>query len=320
MRFAAPWDRTLRVTTAVLVCAAGIGAVLLLRLAATTETPVATAAGIAIAGAIGATFVAAWALAPAGYAVEAGRLRIERPLRAIEIPFASIRAATALPDGALSGAARIAGSGGLFGYYGRFWNRRLGAFRLYARRRIGLVVIDTDRDRFVLSPEPAGRFLDALPSRAPWAAPDPAGAGLAPRPVPRGVRIGIAALVLLVPLVVAGTLGAVWAFSPVGARVDGGEIRVERKLAPDVVIPLADVRRAEPLAAEHGARLWRVAGTAIPGGVRYGHFRSRELGDVQLYAWRADAFVLVDTDERRFVLTPDDPGAFVAAVREGARR
>jgi hypothetical protein len=320
MRFRAPWDRTLRVTTAVVACAAAIGAVFLLRLAATTEVPLATTAGVVLAGAIGATLVVAWALAPAGYAIEAGRLRIDRPLRAIEIPLASIRAAAALPDGAFSGSARIAGSGGLFGYYGRFWNRRLGAFRLYATRRTGLVAVDTDGDRFVLSPEPPARFLEVLRSRAPSAAAGLSDGALAPRPVPRRVKLGIAALVLLVPLAVGGSFGAVWAFSPVAARVDASEIRIARRLAPDVVIPVAAVRRVEPVSARDGCRLGRVVGTSIPGGVRYGHFRSRELGDVQLYAWRSDAFVLVDTDERRVVLTPDDPDAFVAAVRGEARR
>ncbi len=320
MRFRAPWDRTLRISTAVLACAASVGAIVLLRLAATTEVPFATAAGVAIALAIGATLVASWAAAPAGYAVEAGRLRIERPLRAIEVPLPSIRAAAALPDGALSGAARIAGSGGLFGYYGRFWSRRLGAFRLYATRRTGLVAVDTDRERFVLSPEPPARFLDVLLSRAPSAARAVPDGALAPRPMPRAVKLGLAALVLLVPLSVGAIVGAVWAFSPVAARVDAGEIRIERRLAPDVVIPVADVRRVEPVSTEDGCRLRRVVGTSIPGGVRYGHFRSRELGDVQLYAWRGDSFVLVDTGERRLVLTPDDPEAFVAAVSAGTRR
>ncbi|HEX9051784.1 MAG TPA: PH domain-containing protein [Anaeromyxobacter sp.] len=320
MRFHAPWDRTLRVTTAVVACAAAAGAALLLRLAGTTELPFATGAGVALAVAIAATLAVAWALAPAGYTVEAGRLRVDRPLRSIEIPFASIRAVAALPEGALRGSARIGGSAGLFGYYGRFWSRRLGAFRLYATRRSGLVLVDTERERFVLSPEPPERFLDVLASRAPSAARAFSGAALAPRPVPRGVKLGLAALVLLVPLAVGGIAGGVWAFSPVGARVDAGEIRIARKLAPDVVIPLADVRRVEPVPVRDGRRLRRVAGTSIRGGVRYGHFRSPELGDVQLYAWRPDGFVRVDTDERRVVLTPDDPGAFVAAVRAGAAR
>ena len=115
-------------------------------------------------------------------------------------------------------------------------------------------------------------------------------------------------------------VGGVWAFSPVAARVEDGEIRIERELAPDAVIPLADVRSVEPLAREYACRLWRVAGTSIPGGVRYGHFRSRELGDVQLYAWRDDRYVLLETDGARVVLTPDDADAFVAAVRAEQRR
>jgi hypothetical protein len=320
MRFPAPWDRTLRIATTVAVVAAAAGAVALLRLAARTETPFATAMGIAVAGAIALTLALSFAGGPRGYTVEAGRLRVDRPLRAVEIPLASIRAAGALPDGALRGAARLVGSGGLFGYYGRFWSRRLGAFRLYATRRTGLVVVDTATERFVLSPEPPGRFLDVLLSRAPSATRALSGAPLPARPVPRRVKVGLAALVVVVPVVFAGIVGGVWAYSPVAAVVEAGEIRIERRLAPAVVIPLGDVRRVERLAPEHACRLWRVAGTAVPGGVRYGHFRSRELGDVQLYAWRSDAYVLLETEGARIVVTPDDPAAFLAAVRAGGPR
>lgn len=320
MRFPAPWDRTLRIATTVAVVAMIVGAALLLRLAARAETPSATVMAAALAGAFALTLGISFALAPSGYSIEPARLRIERPLRAIELPLASIRAAGALPDGALRGAIRVAGSGGLFGYYGRFWTRRLGAFRLYATRRAGLVVVDTATDRFVLSPEPPERFLDALFSRAPSASRAPSDAPLPARPMPRGVKIGLAALIALVPVAVAGTAGAIWAFSPVAARVEGGEIRIARKLAPAVVIPVAEVRRVEPIAPQYARRLRRVAGTAVPGGVRYGHFRSPELGDVQLYAWRSDAHVLLDTEHARIVVTPDDPEAFVATVRAGLSR
>ena len=315
MRFPAPWDRTLRIVTVAALLAAAVGAVLLLRLAATSALPFATAVGLALAAIVVATVALTWGLAPGGYAIVAGRLRIERPLRAIELPLASIRAAGALPDGALRGAARLAGSGGLFGYYGRFWSRRLGAFRLYATRRTGLVLVETDADRFVLSPEPPERFVEALLGRAPSAARALPDAPLAVRPIPRRVKFGVAALVLVAPLVVAGVFGGIWAFTPVAARVEGGEIRIERRLAPAVAIAVADVRRVEPLAPEYARRLWRVAGTAVPGGVRYGHFRSPELGDVELYDWRWTGYVLLDTDRARFVLTPDEPDAFVAAVR-----
>jgi hypothetical protein len=316
MRFSAPWDRTLRITSTVtvgfLVCVLGPSLWFLLRAARESQVPGTGIAAFVVAGAVVATIGLAWALAPKGYKILGPRLIVERPLRRIEIPLATVRTAVA-DDGALSGARRVAGSGGLFGYYGRFWSRRLGAFRAYVTRRTGLVVIDTDAERFVLSPEPVGRFLEALRAHAPAASSVP----LAPRPMPRGAKAGIAVLVALAPLALAAVVLGIWAWTPVAARVEGGEIRVERRLAGAVVIPLSDVHAVRPLAPEQVRRLGRVAGTALPGGVRYGHFRSRELGDVQLYAWRGEGHVLLETGGGRVVLTPDDPDAFVAAVRAG---
>jgi hypothetical protein len=320
MRFSAPWDRTLRIATLIAVVAMIAGVALLLRQAAIADLPFAKVMALALAGAFALMLGVSFALAPNGYSVEAARLRIERPLRAIEVPLASIRSAGALPDDAFRGARRVIGSGGLFGYYGRFWSRRLGAFRLYATRRTGLVFVDTATDRFVLSPEPAERFLDVLLSHAPSASRAPSDATLPARPMPRRVKLGLAALVALVPIAIAATAGAVWAFAPVAARVEDGEIRIARNLAPAVIIPVAEVRRMEPIPPRYARRLRRVAGTALPGGVRYGLFRSPELGDVQLYAWRSDAYVLLDTERARIVVTPDDPEAFVAAVRGAGAR
>jgi hypothetical protein len=73
------------------------------------------------------------------------------------------------------------------------------------------------------------------------------------------------------------------------------------------------------MAPEYARRLRRVSGT-YAGDVRYGHFRSRELGDVQLYAWRPGPYVLLETSRGRVVLTPDDRDAFVEAVQAALRR
>jgi hypothetical protein len=323
MRFPAPWDRTLRITTvaSVVVLLAILGPVtyILVRVARDSEVPGMELVASLVAAAAAATIGLAWALAPKGYAILGSRLVILRPLRPVEIPLASIRAARA-DDEALRGALRIGGSGGLFGYYGRFWSRRLGAFRASATRRTGLVVVDTDRDRFVLSPEPVGRFLEALLAHAPSAIRTSAGApALAPRPMPRASKTWIALLVLAVPLSLGAALLGVVAFTPVAARVEGGEVRIERRLVGPAVIPLAEVRAVRPLPAAQARRLRRVAGAALPSGVRYGEFRSRELGDVRLYAWRDEGYVLLETADERVVVTPVEPEAFVAAVSAGAR-
>lgn len=296
-----------------------VGGVVLLRLALAGGTSLPPGAAAAVAGLLAVTLGGAYALAPRGYALDAGRLRVERPLASVEIAYGAIRGAGALSEDALAGARRVMGSGGLFGYYGRFWSRRLGAFRLYATRRTGLVVVDTADDRLVLSPDSPERFLEVLHARAPGAARE-AGETLAARPVPRRVKLGVAALVALVPLAIAAIVVGVWAFSPVSAGVADGEIRIVRKLAPAAVIDVSQVRRVERLAPALGGCLRRVAGTALPGGIRYGHFRSAELGDVQLYAWRNAGYVQLDTDSGRVVLTPDDPDTFVAQIREAQPR
>lgn len=320
MRFAAPWDRTNRVSTTV---ATVVLAAVVIAAGAFTAGLDAAAAPVVVAvvaACAGATVGLAWAFGPKGYAILGDELLIERPLRAIAIPLRSIRAAVPLPDGSLKGALKVAGSGGLFGWYGRFWNRRLGSFRAYATRRDGLVLVDAGGDRFVLSPEPPGRFVEALLARAPAASRASGDVPLARRPTPRRVLVLLALLTALVPVSIGGVFAGVWAFSPVAARVAEGEIRIERNVAPAVVLPLAGVSRVERLAPEHARRLWRVAGTSVPGGVRYGHFRSRELGDVRLYAWRDQPYVLVDGAGGRVVVTPDDADAFVAAVRAGMAR
>jgi hypothetical protein len=215
---------------------------------------------------------------------------------------------------------RVAGSGGLFGYYGRFWNRSLGAFRAYATRRSDLVRVDTADERFVLSPDAPDRFLDELCARAPSAARATAYEPLERRPVPRRTWLLVAALVGIVPLAAGAIALAIYAWTPYAAAVEGGAIRIERRLASPVVIPLAEVRGAERLSRERASGLHRVAGTSVPGGPHYGHFRSRALGDLQLYAWRPGGHVLLETDRGRVVVTPDDPGAFVSAVRAGTAR
>lgn len=315
-RFAAPWDRTLRITTAAVV--------LLLAAAAATFAYVALRAGVpfeiflGIAALVALILGAAWALAPRGFAVEAGQVRIERPLRSIAIPIRTIRSAGPLPAGALRGAMRLGGSGGLFGYYGRFWSRTLGAFRLYATRREGLVRLDTPDDRFVLSPDRPERFLEEVLARAPEARSE-AGAPLPARPAGRRAWLAIGAAILLVPLAVLGILGASWAFSPVGARVTDAAVVVDRRWARPVEIPIAEIRSAEvlPPVALRGAR--RVAGFS-GGGVHYGRFQSQSLGGFQLYAWRRGPVVLLETSDGRVVLTPEEPERFAAEVAEAVGR
>ena len=314
MRYAAPWDRSLRVSTGALLAVLAFAGAVVGVIASVIGGAVVAALGAFALATLVAVAVAAWALAPTGYAVEGGTLRIERRLRPLAIPLASLSAVSHVAELWATGAARIGGSSGFFGHYGTFWTRGLGSFRLYATRTNDLVLLEFPDDRLVLSPDAPERFLEEVRAAAPGAARVEDVEALGRRPLPRRAKIEIAVAVAAVPVLVGAVLLASVAWAPVRADVSGTAVRIERRLARPVEIPLARVRAVEVLGAAGGFR--RVAGFQGPG-ISYGRFESEALGRFQLYDWGGASYVMLDTDDGRVVLTPDDPDGFVAAVRAG---
>jgi hypothetical protein len=317
VRFAAPRDRLTRIVTLAVVAGAIAGVVAIARAAWRTEHGALLAVAAIASLALGAGIGLAWALAPSGFAIEGGAVRVLRPLRPVAIPLGAIRSVGLLPPRSLRGALRLGGSGGLFGYYGRFWTRALGSFRLHATRAEGLVRLDTDRERFVLSPDPPERFVEELRTLVPRTLEE---GDLAPHPNPLARRIWIQLAVMLggILFLVGSAAWAAWREAPRSARVERDAVIVVLGSGP-VEIPLASIREAEilPPGALDGAR--RVHGLSM-GELRSGRFRSQPLGSFQLYAWRRGPAVLLETAGGRIVLTPDEPEAFVEAVRARLRR
>jgi hypothetical protein len=166
-RFTAPWDRPLLLSTVFLL------AVILF----TATAGFSTAArvdmrGIAAAVAVfaGGTAVAAWALAPRGFEIGGGALRILRNgWLGTAIPLSDVRSAGVIAPDALRGSIRLVGVGGLFGSYGIFRSPVLGPLRLDATRSDGLVLVRTTRRAHVLTPERPGEFVEVLLAAAPCA-------------------------------------------------------------------------------------------------------------------------------------------------------
>jgi hypothetical protein len=318
-RFSAPWDRTLKVTTGIVSSVLVLVAASLIVLPALGGAEAEELRPILLGPAIlvAAIAPAAWLLGPRGFAIEGGALVVERPLWPVRIPLGSIRAVELLPEGSLRGAIRVAGSSAFFGYYGRFWSRRLGLFRMYATRRTGLVLVDAGPGRFVLSPWPSDGFAQALLARAPRAertAPPPPPGGM-----PRAAWIPLAAAAVAIPVLLGGVLGASWALGPRGAAVEEGAVVIERNWASPVELPLSSIREARLLHPEERRGWRRVSGVAM-GRLAYGRFSSRGLGRFRLYAWRDGPCVLLELDGDRVVLTPDDAGRFLDDLRRRTGR
>jgi hypothetical protein len=315
MRFGASWDGKLRASTGAIAAVLAVAAGVLLILGWRDRDP----AVLVIAGGFALLLLAvvllSRAFAPVGFAVEGSEVKVLRRVRPVAIPLTRVRAAG--PYGTFLGAIRLGGSGGLFGWFGRHWSRALGQFQLYATRTRDLVQLDTPEGRFVLSPDDPERFLREVLSRAPAAELVPAEGPHARHPVPRGVWVRLAALIAI-PLVVAGGAALVsMAWAPAGVTVDRWSIVVQRRWAEPLEIPLSSVRGVEVLGPGRIGQVRKVAGFSVGRGVVWGRFRSDALGEFRLYSWRRGAWVLLETDEERVVLTPDDPDRFVAEVRAG---
>ena len=103
---------------------------------------------------------------PRSYALTSQSLIVRRPLSDVEIPFGSIRDVE--KTAAWFGAAwktLPGGNSGLFGIYGTFRNDDLGRFRMYATRASNAVIVHTDAETIVLTPDERDRFIEELRSR-----------------------------------------------------------------------------------------------------------------------------------------------------------
>ena len=115
-------------------------------------------------------------------------------------------------------------------------------------------------------------------------------------------------VVLFVPAIL---LFAAARDAPLGYAVDETGVRIDRRAGP-VAIPFSSIRAVRAVPA--GTSFSRLVGSGGFLGY-FGQFRNPELGAVRMYATRGDGRVLLETNAGTFVLTPEDPSRFVAAVK-----
>lgn len=92
-----------------------------------------------------------------GYALESGRLYIQRLLWRTEIPLEGLREVVADAN-ALRGSIRTFGNGGLFSISGYFYSKGLGSFRAWVTDMRRTVVLRFEGRTLVVSPADPERF------------------------------------------------------------------------------------------------------------------------------------------------------------------
>ena len=97
---------------------------------------------------------------PISYKLTDNKLIIHRPLSDIKINRNEIRSVEQLEKTKLSWAFRVFGVGGLFGYWGKFSNTKLGSMNWYATRRNNAVLVTTIYNKkIILTPNEPEKFV-----------------------------------------------------------------------------------------------------------------------------------------------------------------
>jgi hypothetical protein len=98
-----------------------------------------------------------WLFAPKSYTVTSSELIINRSVGKVEIKFSDIDEVRILSDAEMSGLLRTFGNGGLFGYYGKFYNSKMGHMTLYATQRKNRILIQTSQGKkIIITPDDIG--------------------------------------------------------------------------------------------------------------------------------------------------------------------
>lgn len=111
--------------------------------------------GIIILGSV--IFAAAYS--PLSLSIDSDKVTLKKLIGQIVIPLEEIRTVKKINKNAISGSIRTFGSGGVFGYLGRFKNRNLGKYSMYITERKNLILIKTENRQYVFNCSEPDAFI-----------------------------------------------------------------------------------------------------------------------------------------------------------------
>ncbi|MDN0053331.1 PH domain-containing protein [Bacteroides caecigallinarum] len=109
-----------------------------------------------------ATVIGGLGFMPIRLTLRNDKITLQRLFGAINIPIKDIIAIKAIPNSETAFSIRIFGSGGLFGYLGKFKNPKLGSYTMYATNLNELVLIRTNSKKYVFSCKGRDEFIESV--------------------------------------------------------------------------------------------------------------------------------------------------------------
>ena len=102
------------------------------------------------------------AVAPVKLTVDERAIVLHQVAHTITIPVAEVTEAAIAPKEMLDGSIRTFGSGGLMGYLGKFRNRTLGNYILYASNSKHYILIRTAAKTYVFTPDDPQKAVETI--------------------------------------------------------------------------------------------------------------------------------------------------------------
>ena len=310
MNFAAPYDRITKFVSA-------LSCLVLLAAGLATRNLFVGAISLAL------IFVA-YAYSPRGYVISEGALLIQRLAGTVRMPLLDLREARPATQADFRGCRRVWGSGGLFGYYGRFRTATLGPCTWYVTDRSRAVVARFREKTVLLSPGDVASFLETIrpfaPSLQQAAGAPPEMAAMQSRGVWKLVGIAIAVAVAGVAVTL-GVLANFYAPGPPGYTLTSDALTIHDRFYPMTLradqVDVAAIRVVD-LARDTEWRPVRRTNGFANAHYQSGWFRAANGKTMRMYSAGASELVLLPPkgDEPPVLIEVRDPEGFVEELRQ----
>lgn len=109
-----------------------------------------------------ATIIGVLLLMPLRLTFEDDKITLHRLVGPNYIPSKDIIELMAIPNSEIAYSIRLFGSGGLFGYLGKFRNKKLGNYTMYATNLNELILIRTNRKTYVFSCKNRDKLIESF--------------------------------------------------------------------------------------------------------------------------------------------------------------